>query len=95
MTRLEMMTIIRERLPEQLNMRVGDAQLRSLVNQAMRGMTIYTRQGEETSDDLTVGSDGTVTLPTALIRLTRVEYNGNQVKKTSMGAITNLEEASG
>jgi hypothetical protein len=91
MTRVEMMTIVRGRLPEAVNQNLGDAELRSMINQASRALTIYTRQGEETASDLTVDADGCVAVPSTLIRLTRVEYNGNQIKKTSMAAIIDLE----
>lgn len=86
MTRQEYRTIIRHRFSDEENSALGDAEINSLINQAVRKLCVKI-EGQMATSTLTAAADGFCTLPAGVIRLRRVEYNGSRMGRTDFQSL--------
>ena len=86
MDRTELRAIERRLLSPEQSTATGDVEMNAVINQ---GITELTRDlgGVMQDTDLTTDADGLATLPTALIRLKRVIYDGDQLGKCDLNDI--------
>ena len=87
MRRDEMRAINRRSLTKEQNVMVGNAEINSLINQSAKEF-VRDLGGEEYTSDITTNSDGIATLPSGVVRLDRVVYDGTQLGKMYLADIT-------
>ncbi len=92
MDRTEMRAVIRRMLtPEQSGL-LTDLEINSIINQGLAEMAKEVG-GENTSATLTTDADGFATLPTDIIEIFRMEYDGTRMGRISFDEILELEES--